>query len=257
MPGKHRNRHRQSAATNDASSRVRRALPTWKRALDIACLIFAAPALIGLMGIIAVLIRISSRGPVLFRQERIGLGGKPFSCFKFRTMKHGGENAATSSHEEYLKSLVGSDRPMRKRDLQDGRVLPIGFLLRASGLDELPQVFNIMRGEMSLVGPRPCLRCEYEEYSPEQRERFQAVPGLTGLWQVSGKNETTFQEMIDFDITYSRNLSLAQDIAILFRTFPVLFRQSTATLENKRYRNFASVHDQPVRKRQVRPLTTV
>lgn len=209
---------------------------------------------------IALLIRLSSRGPVLFRQERIGLGGKTFNCFKFRTMKHAAE---TGSHEAYLKRLIDSDVPMRKLDGEDGRVLGIGVLLRASGLDELPQVFNILRGEMSLVGPRPCIRYEYEKYRPDQRERFQAVPGLTGLWQVSGKNETTFQEMIDLDIRYARNLSLQQDISILFRTFPVLVQQTSAALEKKRSRrytpihNHTPIHNPPARKPEVRPLTSV
>lgn len=253
MPGNHLNRHRRQAGADDARH-VRSALPLWKRLLDFACLLFAAPALVGLMAGIALVIRLSSRGPVIFRQERIGLRGRTFHCLKFRTMKHAAE---TASHEAYLQSLIGSDVPMRKLDAEDGRVLRIGVLLRASGLDELPQVFNILRGEMSLVGPRPCIRYEYEKYRPEQRERFEAVPGLTGLWQVSGKNDTTFQEMIDLDIRYARNLSLRQDISILFRTFPVLLKQTRAALQKKRSRQFAPVQSSSARQREVRPLTTV
>lgn len=204
-----------------------KALPLWKRALDIACLLFAAPALLPLMALIALGIRLSSRGPILFRQERIGLHGRPFVCFKFRTMKC---KADTRSHELYFQKLMESDAPMKKLDNRgDGRILGIGILLRASGLDELPQVFNILRGEMSLVGPRPCIRYEYEKFKPEHRARFNAVPGLTGLWQVNGKNSTTFQQMIDFDIQYSRELSLKNDLMILFRTFPVLFQQVAET----------------------------
>jgi exopolysaccharide production protein ExoY len=246
--------HRQDEAEN-ASIAIRGALPFWKRALDIACLCLAAPALVPLMASIALAIRLSSRGPVLFRQERIGLRGRPFTCFKFRTMRHAAE---TRSHEAYLQSLIGSNVPMKKLDGEDERVLRIGVLLRASGLDELPQVFNILRGEMSCVGPRPCIRYEYEKYLPEQRARFNAVPGLTGLWQVSGKNNTTFQQMIDFDIRYARNLSLRQDLSILFRTFPVLFQQTCEALHKKRSRKRApAIHMSPAPRRETRPLTTV
>jgi lipopolysaccharide/colanic/teichoic acid biosynthesis glycosyltransferase len=207
------------------------ALPFWKRALDFACLLFAAPALLPLMAIIALGIRLSSRGPVLFRQERIGLHGRPFTCFKFRTMKCA---ADTRSHELYFQKLMNSDVPMKKLDSSgDGRILGIGVLLRASGLDELPQVFNVLRGEMSLVGPRPCIRYEYEKFKPEHRARFNAVPGLTGLWQVNGKNRTTFQEMIDFDIQYSRQLSFMNDLGILLRTFPVLVQQVAESSQRK------------------------
>jgi len=174
------------------------------------------------MAIIALGVRFSSRGPVLFRQERIGLHGRPFICFKFRTMK---TRADTRSHELYFQKLMNSSVPMKKLDERgDARIEGVGGLLRASGLDELPQVLNILRGEMSLVGPRPCIRYEYERFKPEHRARFNAVPGLTGLWQVSGKNNTTFQQMINLDIRYSRELSLRNDIAILLRTFPVLFQ---------------------------------
>jgi exopolysaccharide production protein ExoY len=234
---------------------IRAALPLWKRTLDFACLFLAAPALVPLMALIALAIRLSSRGPVLFRQERIGFGGQPFVCFKFRTMRHAAE---TRSHEAYLESLISSNVPMKKLDAEDNRVLRIGVLLRASGLDELPQVFNILRGEMSCVGPRPCIRYEYEKYTPDQRERFDAVPGLTGLWQVSGKNDTTFQQMIDFDIRYAHSLSLRQDLSILFRTFPVLFQQTGEAMQKKRSRKrAAAVHMSPAARRETRPLTTV
>ncbi len=206
-------------------------LPFWKRALDIACLLFLAPALVPVMVFVAMAVRFSSRGGVLFRQERIGLRGKPFTLFKFRTMK---QCAETESHQEYLSTLIHSDVPMEKMDANDKRVSKFGAILRASGLDELPQVFNILRGEMSLVGPRPCIRYEYEQYLPEHRERLNAVPGLTGLWQVNGKNRTTFPEMVAFDVRYAKTLSPGQDILILFRTFPVVFRQSRDALDRKR-----------------------
>ncbi len=199
-------------------------LPLWKRVLDIFCIFVALPAVAPLMLIISGIIRLCSPGPILFRQERIGLKGRPFVCLKFRSMH---VQAETESHEAHLEKLIGSSVPMKKLDGEgDSRIFAFGRLLRASGLDELPQLINVLRGEMSLVGPRPCIRYEYERFKPEHRERFNTVPGLTGLWQVSGKNKTTFQEMIELDIAYARQLSLRRDVEILCRTFPVVFEQT-------------------------------
>ena len=115
---------------------------------------------------------------------------------------------------------------MTKLDVKrDPRLVPGGSLMRATGLDELPQLLNVLKGEMSIVGPRPCIPYEYEVYEPWQKHRLDAVPGLTGLWQVSGKNRTTFSEMVAFDIEYSRRRSLAMDIRILTMTFPAIFQQ--------------------------------
>lgn len=222
---------RSGTADSDAWPPTASPLPFWKRALDIVCLLFLAPALLPVMVLVALGVRLSSPGRILFRQERIGLRGQPFTLFKFRTME---QCAETKSHQEYLSTLIHSDVPMEKMDANDKRVSKFGAMLRASGLDELPQVFNILRGEMSLVGPRPCIRYEFEQYLPEHRERLNAVPGLTGLWQVNGKNRTTFPEMVAFDVRYSKTLSLGQDISILFRTFPVIFRQSRDAWDRKR-----------------------
>lgn len=205
---------------------TRSALPAWKRTLDVACILFALPAILPLMALMAVVIRACSRGPVLFRQERIGLLGEPFVCLKFRTMK---VNSETNHHEAYMEKLIRSEGPMTKLDVAgDSRVIPMGGFFRAAGLDELPQLINVLRGEMSLVGPRPCIRYEYEKFRPQDRARSAAAPGLTGLWQVSGKNGTSFQQMIDLDIQYSQNLSLAGDLKILWRTLPVVFGQAQA-----------------------------
>ena len=183
------------------------------------------------MLVIGGIIRLCSPGPVLFRQERIGLKGRPFTCLKFRTMH---VQAETQSHQAHLEKLINSKVPMKKLDLDgDARIFTFGRILRASGLDELPQLINVMRGEMSLVGPRPCIRYEYERFKPEHRERFNTVPGLTGLWQVSGKNKTTFQEMIDLDIAYTRKLSLRRDVGILCRTLPVVFEQTLELAQRK------------------------
>jgi len=196
--------------------------PVWKRCLDITCIVLALPVLLPVMGAISLGIFCVSPGSVLYLQERVGYRGRRFICFKFRTMKR---NADVSAHREHLTDLMKSDRPMTKMDGKDPRVIAFGEVLRASGLDELPQLLNVFWGQMSIVGPRPCVPYEYEQYQPEQKERFNTLPGLTGLWQVSGKNKTTFSEMIALDIRYARSKSLALDLKIMAKTFPALFTQ--------------------------------
>jgi lipopolysaccharide/colanic/teichoic acid biosynthesis glycosyltransferase len=198
-------------------------VPLAKRVLDVACLLLALPTLLPLFLGIALLIRIVSPGPVFFTQERVGFMGRKFRIFKFRTMK---VNAETQTHQSHLKDLIGSDKPMTKMDSKgDPRVIKFGGILRSSGLDELPQLINVLKGEMSLVGPRPCTQYEYEQFQPWHKQRFRALPGLTGLWQVSGKNKTTFNEMIALDIRYAKEWSAWMDIKIMFKTFPVLLGQ--------------------------------
>ncbi len=193
-----------------------------KRALDLFCLLLALPTLLPLMLVIAAVIKLVSPGPVFFKQDRIGFMGKRFRMFKFRTMR---VNAETSSHQNHLKDLINSNAPMTKLDSKDPRVIPFGRILRSSGLDELPQLINVLKGEMSLVGPRPCTPYEYEQFQPWHKQRFRALPGLTGLWQVSGKNRTTFNEMIELDIRYANEWSIGLDMRIMFLTFPVLLSQ--------------------------------
>jgi lipopolysaccharide/colanic/teichoic acid biosynthesis glycosyltransferase len=195
----------------------------WKRVLDISLIILVLPLLLPLAAVIAAIIWLVSEGPIFFKQERVGRGGQKFLCFKFRTMHVG---AKSVSHEGHLQRLIQSDAPMTKMDARgDSRIIPLGVFLRASGLDELPQLINVFRGEMSIVGPRPCLLYEFQHYLPWQRERCNAAPGLTGLWQVSGKNKTTFSEMIRFDIEYSRRCNPLLDLEIIFKTVPVLLAQ--------------------------------
>jgi exopolysaccharide production protein ExoY len=198
-------------------------IPRWKRGLDVICILAALPLLLPVMLIVVVIIKSGSAGPVLFRQQRVGFGGQRFMCLKFRTMA---SRADTTAHEEYCQRLIDSDLPMAKMDVHgDRRLIPFGRQLRVCGLDELPQIINVLRGEMSLVGPRPCLPCEYEKHLPWQKERFRTLPGLTGLWQVSGKNTTTFSEMICLDLWYDRDKSLWLDLKIMFRTIPALTAQ--------------------------------
>lgn len=135
-------------------------------------------------------------------------------------------SAETQTHEHYFQELMRVDRPMIKLDAHgDPRLAPFGRILRASGLDELPQIFNVLCGEMSLVGPRPCLPNEFAKYEPWQRERVNALPGLTGYWQVNGKNKTTFNEMIAMDLFYLKNMSILLDLKIMLKTFAAIAEQ--------------------------------
>jgi lipopolysaccharide/colanic/teichoic acid biosynthesis glycosyltransferase len=199
----------------------------WKRTLDALLIVLALPFLIPLALLVALLIRSGSRGPILFRQERVGYQGRRFICFKFRTMF---VDADPATHQGRMQQLMNSSAPMQKMDFEgDPRIIPFGLFLRASGLDELPQLINVLRGEMSLVGPRPCLPYEYDRYLPWQKERFETVPGLTGLWQVSGKNKTTFREMIVLDIRYAKDKTLWWDLKIILMTIPALIIQMLET----------------------------
>jgi lipopolysaccharide/colanic/teichoic acid biosynthesis glycosyltransferase len=198
-------------------------LPRWKRVLDVAAILMALPLLLPVAIVIGTIIRVVSPGPILFKQERIGFRGRRFMCLKFRTMRCGAE---TATHQGHLQQLMDANVPMIKMDATgDARIIPLGRLLRSSGLDELPQLINVLKGEMSLVGPRPCLAYEAAKYQAWQMERFNAVPGLTGLWQVSGKNRTTFTRMMQLDIEYSRAKSLGLDLKIIFKTVPALLIQ--------------------------------
>jgi lipopolysaccharide/colanic/teichoic acid biosynthesis glycosyltransferase len=199
------------------------ALPKWKRFIDLAVVTLLFPVWLPVMTFVALWVAVTSPGPIFYRQPRIGFKGRRFMLVKFRTMK---VNAETHIHEAYLEHLIISDRPMIKLDVTgDPRLILGGRFLRATGLDELPQIFNVLKGEMSLVGPRPCTVGEFERYAPEQRARVNALPGLTGLWQVNGKNRTTFRQMIEMDIFYSRNISLSLDIKIILRTLPAIIGQ--------------------------------
>jgi lipopolysaccharide/colanic/teichoic acid biosynthesis glycosyltransferase len=172
---------------------------------------------------VAVLMSIASPGPIFFRQERVGYLGRRFRLYKFRTMHVGSD---TSHHQAYFTGLMNTNAPMQKLDAKgDSRLIPLGWLLRASGLDELPQVLNVLKGDMSMIGPRPCIPYEYENYSAAQRARFHALPGLTGLWQVSGKNRTTFDRMIQLDIQYAAERSLGLDLKIILLTIPAVLSQ--------------------------------
>jgi lipopolysaccharide/colanic/teichoic acid biosynthesis glycosyltransferase len=209
--------------SSERPAAVARKVPGWKSSLDLTWILLSLPIWLPLMLFLMLLTRIASPGPVFYRQKRVGLGGRHFFIWKFRTMK---VSAETQTHEHYFQELMRVDRPMTKLDAHgDPRLAPFGRILRASGLDELPQIFNVLCGEMSLVGPRPCLPNEFAHYEPWQRERVNGLPGLTGYWQVNGKNKTTFNEMIAMDLFYLKNMSILLDLKIMLKTCAVIAEQ--------------------------------
>ena len=235
-----------SEAGSPIEKSARLGAPIWKRFVDVCLIVVTAPAWLMMMLVISAGIKFLSPGPVLYRQERVGFRGGRFLCLKFRTM-HTGAN--TMTHEKLMADLIRSNRPMTKLDARDSRLIPLAWMLRSSGLDELPQLFNVLRGEMSLVGPRPCTPSEYDACSTAQRARSDTLPGLTGLWQVSGKNRTTFNEMIELDLRYVRTRTLRLDLVILLRTHQVLLVQMTQTLGTRKVNGPSSADMLPAQAR--------
>jgi len=198
-----------------------RKIPPWKRGMDIIGAILSLILCFPLMLLISLLIKIVSPGPIFFKQERAGYAGKTFKIWKFRTMK---VNANISNHQCHIIDLIETDQPMKKLD-NDPQIIPAGLILRKTCLDELPQLINILRGDMSFVGPRPDLLYAVEKYETWHHARFNSIPGLTGLWQVSGKNSTTYREMIRLDINYEKHKSFWLDLKILLLTLPAVISQ--------------------------------
>ena len=198
-------------------------MPVWKRAIDVLGAVVSLVILVPQFLVVAIFVKIVSPGPVFFKQQRIGYLGKQFTMWKFRTMHL---NAATKVHQQHLSDLINNEVPMEKLDkTNDNRIIPLGAFFRRTGFDELPQIINVLKGEMSLVGPRPCLPYEADHYQDWHKKRFFAVPGITGLWQINGKNKTTFTQMIKFDISYLQKLSLWNDVKIIIKTIPSLIKQ--------------------------------
>jgi len=189
-----------------------------KRAFDLACAGLALVLLSPIWLLIALAIKLDSPGPVLFRQMRSGREGRPFVLYKFRSMYEGAE-----TDMERLLAMNEASGPLFKIK-DDPRRTRVGRFLRRTSLDELPQILNVLRGDMSLVGPRPALASEVAQYQDWHRKRLEVLPGLTGLWQVSGRSDLSFDEMVMLDIYYGENWSLGTDLRILLRTVPqVLF----------------------------------
>lgn len=195
-----------------------------KRILDVVLATLLLIVLLPLLIVIAVVVKLDSPGPVLFRQPRCGLNRRPFVVLKFRTMGHG---ACPEVHRQYIAALAAGAHDAAvglKKLTDDARVTRSGALLRRMSLDELPQLLNVLRGQMSIVGPRPAIEYELEHYRPAHFARFEVRPGLTGLWQVSGRNRLNFEEMLHLDCEYARTRSLRRDVAILLRTPAALLR---------------------------------
>jgi len=195
-----------------------------KRAIDLLVSMLALIVLSPLLAICALAICLDSAGPVFFRQDRVGEGGRVFTMLKFRSMRSGADE---SVHEEYVTSFIRGEGELigdeqRYKLVGDSRITRVGSWLRKTSLDELPQLFNVVRGEMSLVGPRPPISYEVEQYQPSHLRRLAVKPGITGLWQVSGRNTTTFDQMVELDVEYIRRRSVGLDIWIMLKTVPVI-----------------------------------
>jgi lipopolysaccharide/colanic/teichoic acid biosynthesis glycosyltransferase len=172
--------------------------------------------------VVAALIRATSRGPVLFRQTRVGRGGTPFRMLKFRTMRHACDDAA---HRDYVRRLLADEAEAHEglyKLVDDPRITRVGAVLRRLSIDELPQLINVLTGDMSLVGPRPALPFEADLFPDWAAPRYDVAPGMTGLWQVSGRNRLTMLQGLHLDVAYVEQRSLAVDLLILVRTFPAV-----------------------------------
>jgi lipopolysaccharide/colanic/teichoic acid biosynthesis glycosyltransferase len=190
--------------------------------LSLALIVMISPLLL----LLWCLVRLTSSGPAFFRQERVGRNMRSFTMLKLRTMYVGNHDEI---HRNYVTHLLSADEPTAAGDHglfkleQDPRVTPLGAWLRRTSLDELPQLFNVLRGEMSLVGPRPVLPWEAELFEERYRRRFLVKPGISGLWQVSGRSRLTMREALELDIEYANRQSLALDLSIILRTVPAIF----------------------------------
>jgi len=208
-----------------------------KRVVDVALSVVAIVLLFPILCAIACGVKISSPGPILFRQKRVGLDGKEFTFLKFRSMKHGSD---TSVHEKFVSDLMALEtntageqasatpKPVYKM-VNDNRITRFGAFIRRTSLDELPQLWNVVQGHMSLVGPRPPIPYEVDRYAPWHLERLMRVkPGISGLWQVEGRSRVSFNEMVRMDIRYSRNVNLWTDVQLMVRTVFVVLKMTGA-----------------------------
>jgi lipopolysaccharide/colanic/teichoic acid biosynthesis glycosyltransferase len=201
----------------DIAFRAPRIWATVKRGIDVVTAAGLLLALLPVMVIVALAVRFDSRGPAVFRQERYGRGRRRFVVLKFRTMY---VDASSEMHRAFIAQLADGTAPVNGlcKLTGDPRVTRVGRFLRRTSLDELPQLLNVLRGDMSLVGPRPAIEYELEHYGAEHLVRFNVRPGLTGLWQVKGRSELGFREMLDLDAEYARHCDLRTDAEILLRT---------------------------------------
>ncbi len=205
--------------------------PVGKRMMDVTLTVIALIPLLPIMALIALAVRLDSPGPAIFRQKRVGRWGRDFVIFKFRTMR---ADADDSLHREFAANYINghssrigiaaANGDVVYKPNGDNRITRVGKWLRQTSLDELPNLFNVLKGEMSLVGPRPVVRYEVEQYSKWHLGRLAVLPGLTGLPQVSGRGKLTFKEAVKLDLEYIERRSLLLDLEIILKTFPVFWK---------------------------------
>jgi exopolysaccharide biosynthesis polyprenyl glycosylphosphotransferase len=193
-----------------------------KRVLDVAVSLLGLVLLLPLLLAVALAIRLDSPGPILFRQKRVGADGKVFLCYMFRSMYEDAERR----QEELERRNEAQGALFKIRD--DPRITPVGRLLRRWSIDELPQLINVLKGEMSLVGPRPLPVRDFERMEEEHKRRLGAIPGMTGYWQISGRSNLSFEEMVRLDLYYIENWSLSFDVKIILRTLGAVLRREGA-----------------------------
>jgi len=205
-----------------------------KRMVDLIVSISGLAVLSPLLTLIAALIKFDSPGPVIFSQKRVGLNGKLFQFYKFRSMY---QESSSEIHRDYIKELICGKKELQQSPderekvfklAKDQRITKFGRILRRTSLDELPQLMNVLRGDMSLVGPRPAITYEVEMYKDWYRRRLTVLPGMTGLWQTRGRSQRTFDEMVELDLEYIDQWSLWLDLKILWRTVFVVLRREGA-----------------------------
>jgi undecaprenyl-phosphate galactose phosphotransferase len=193
----------------------------YKRVFDVVVTAIGLILLSIPMALIALVIKLTSKGAVFYNHTRIGKDCRPFEFYKFRTMY---SDADDSAHREFVADLIAAKDSGNdvKKITNDPRITPFGRFLRKTSLDELPQLFNVLKGDMSLVGPRPCMPYELEQYQDWHRRRLSVIPGCTGLWQVAGRSAVDFNDMVILDLFYIDNMSPLFDLRIIFRTLPVM-----------------------------------
>lgn len=200
------------------------AYPALKRLFDVVVALAMLVVLAPVMAVIAIAIKRDSQGPVIFKQTRVGKNRRPFTFFKFRSMY---VNADHTVHQKFVKDLIDGKLPNQNgkavfKMMGDRRITPVGAFIRKTSLDELPQLFNVLKGDMSLVGPRPAIPYEVAEYREWHKRRLDVLPGLTGMWQVRGRSAVSFDDMVAMDIEYVEKSSLLLDVAILVQTVPAV-----------------------------------
>lgn len=208
----------------EAPVSAKKSIPLDKRLLDIAICLGLLIVFGPIMVVAAIAIRVGSKGPIIFKQERIGLNGAPFTIYKFRTMR---TDMTDDIHRKFMEKVIkkqiektGTQTVFKMKN--DPRITFIGKVLRKTSLDELPQIFNVLKGDMSIIGPRPPIAYEVALYTAHQRRRLEGLPGITGWWQVNGRNHTDFNTMVNLDIEYIEKRTLLMDLQIVFKTVPAM-----------------------------------